>query len=1027
MNRKSSSVRPAGRISPQKHGKIGLKTPTPIAVAPYDPDFSSSPSSPVMPIMLESSSGNAKSTSYARSASINVNSPDVVQSESQSIMFGEIPPTDPEIYSYIRPLSFIKSFPGNHPLLLIASILLIFVAGCGFGWYYLIRLSIDNDDEITIFGQEDWFDSIWLASSVIISGYYDETIPQYNGIRGVYLGMTVIGMIIFCFCIGIISFKTSSYLRRHEQRRIAEETHIHNEHTIILGWNQATLPLLVELCTLRNTFGKKKLGWGVNTNTLTPLASSKPGNRIILVNNQLSEDEMYHLIEISLIESGLYNQRGAVIKDDIVVLHADPSRIHSMLLCGARRASSVLIMMNERDSLEMALSNSSCENGATTKTILSLRHILFTHVYDLAESAKKKHIGGAGTLNPKLRIVAQLSQPSSSIDAASFTDINGENIVHLLYANDYLSNLDLLSIRMPRLTQVLGTLLSFDTKDAYATETIKYQTPIIRHCTAIDLKPFMQAKTPSTFSNLKKYYSNAVFIGVVTSGSLAGRGKGYGLCPNPDTVIQPTDEIVYICSDEKLQFTNDLYSKYTDYDNQGILLRKTVQFDNTLYAAHEHKSGAISSTPSPASSSSIQQSQVKHILICGWRSEWQYSSMTFKNYLMEIADELLPGSTITFLNTNSTHDFVGIMNDLGMKIIPSKDGESFFGVPLIDLSYHSGGYSGGRGWGKKGSQFSPTTPMNSNFFFDSSSLLDAGFVSTLSQDRQAQFKNAQVQLQAQLHSSSKNENQMTYFKFKEQTLQGVVIRHTSGSAESAESLEPLILINQAYNIIVIVADKCENKTIHEDIVRESMDIRTLNSTLLLRKLLSIRLSLLPGFSQIKPMMGTTTGTDDTRLVVEIQEKASSRIILAPLGNVSDHAVANQPDFINRTELQAKALAITLAYPILCSAISDLFSMHSGNAHIEIHRASVYIPLNCPMEFGVVCACVAMAENEISIAIGYIEKSHVHLSPAPSVMKTFYSNDKLIIIRKSFHSPKERNNKRVDLSSTMRGSQSFSLY
>ena len=84
---------------------------------------------------------------------------------------------------------------------------------------------------------------------------------------------------------------------------------------------------------------------------------------------------------------------------------------------------------------------------------------------------------------------------------------------------------------------------------------------------------------------------------------------------------------------------------------------------------------------------------------------------------------------------------------------------------------------------------------------------------------------------------------MTYFKFKEQTLQGVVIRHTSGSAESAESLEPLILINQAYNIIVIVADKCENKTIHEDIVRESMDIRTLNSTLLLRKLLSIRLNL----------------------------------------------------------------------------------------------------------------------------------------------------------------------------------------
>ena len=80
-----------------------------------------------------------------------------------------------------------------------------------------------------------------------------------------------------------------------------------------------------------------------------------------------------------------------------------PTECHDLIRVGAHKAASIITMMIERDREESDLSGGELRNGATTRTILALRQVIFTN-----EFSKEKNI----LLNPNLRIVLLLSDPS---------------------------------------------------------------------------------------------------------------------------------------------------------------------------------------------------------------------------------------------------------------------------------------------------------------------------------------------------------------------------------------------------------------------------------------------------------------------------------------------------------------------------------------------------------------------------------------------------------------------------------------
>ena len=84
------------------------------------------------------------------------------------------------------------------------------------------------------------------------------------------------------------------------------------------------------------------------------------------------------------------------------------------------KASAILLMMSKIDQEEEEESDGTIQNGATTRVLLALRHVLFTNSYTFAP--------GTG-LNPDLRVVVQMSNPSEYVDAACFAHDNGSPVV----------------------------------------------------------------------------------------------------------------------------------------------------------------------------------------------------------------------------------------------------------------------------------------------------------------------------------------------------------------------------------------------------------------------------------------------------------------------------------------------------------------------------------------------------------------------------------------------------------------------
>tara|TARA_B100000768_G_C11251493_1_gene364285 strand:- start:763 stop:1530 length:768 start_codon:yes stop_codon:yes gene_type:complete len=183
----------------------------------------------------------------------------------------------------------------------------------------------------------------------------------------------------------------------------------------------------------------------------TPTTSCAVANMVIM-SNQLTKAEMHEQLAQILAERGI-NPRRTKIGRDIVCRVGDPTNVNDLIRVGAHKASAILVMMSKMDQVEEKESEGTIHNGATLRVVLALRHVLFTNSYTAAK--------GNG-LNPDLRIVLQMSNPSEYVDAACFTHDNGNPAVIPVDLTKFSNALMFNCAAQPGLSAILLDLLDFE-------------------------------------------------------------------------------------------------------------------------------------------------------------------------------------------------------------------------------------------------------------------------------------------------------------------------------------------------------------------------------------------------------------------------------------------------------------------------------------------------------------------------------------------------------------------------------------
>ena len=126
---------------------------------------------------------------------------------------------------------------GAFPLMLLASVTSFVLALFGVLWY---RLSSDTAE--LVFGQDSVADGVFMAVQLITSASFTD-IPDENGLRLLYFVQIFFGLVVFAILVGFITDAVSQFMNSLAAGRTKVAAH---GHTLILGWNEATLRAVVQ-------------------------------------------------------------------------------------------------------------------------------------------------------------------------------------------------------------------------------------------------------------------------------------------------------------------------------------------------------------------------------------------------------------------------------------------------------------------------------------------------------------------------------------------------------------------------------------------------------------------------------------------------------------------------------------------------------------------------------------------------------------------------------------------------------------
>ena len=151
------------------------------------------------------------------------------------------------------------------------------------------------------------------------------------------------------------------------------------------------------------------------------------------------------------------------------------------------------------------------------------------------------------------------------------------------------------------------------------------------------------------FWEVRREFTKAVFIGIIRPSVRNDQitAKGFGLCPDPNIVIEPDDLLIFLGPRSSPEHSQGMKETFEGYHAEAIRMRE--KYPETA-------------DPTDPDAAKIQA----NVLVCGWREMWTLKPSRLHSRIMEIVRQRLKGSTITFINSVGKDDFRSVMERLGL-------------------------------------------------------------------------------------------------------------------------------------------------------------------------------------------------------------------------------------------------------------------------------------------------------------------------------------------------------------------------
>lgn len=447
---------------------------------------------------------------------------------------------------------------------------------------------------------------------------------------GLFLGLVIIAI--------LLAIITDAFA--HKMAHIAEGKTkvIEHGHTLILGWNESTIRVVCQIAFLRRGFLKQNETWA---RILCPWLRVKPSSPVaqapvIVMADNMTKEEMDAKLAAALAESGI-SPHLTCIGWDVVVRVGKPDDPHDLIRVNAHQATAILITTTEKDLEIEEKSKGKVKNGATIRTLLALRHVLYGNETAL-ETMDARNI----------RIVSHFGRTCEYSDAATYVSPKGHRIVFNLDLNYFTNALMFWCAAKPGLSQVYLQILNFE---GFA---LRCRPARDLHAGPKGEKGYLAGKKIKDVINYT-YWSNAIMIGLCPDARLekalaTSVAAITGCCADPERTILESDLIIFLSSmsSPKVSRSHETTTAYNQ-DIRGLSLQALDQALNTVTVAEsspERKENAIS------------------ILVCGWKADWDEGA-PLRRRLVDIAARIPLGSNISFLNEMDPSEFKELMLTIG--------------------------------------------------------------------------------------------------------------------------------------------------------------------------------------------------------------------------------------------------------------------------------------------------------------------------------------------------------------------------
>ena len=483
-------------------------------------------------------------------------------------------------------------------------------------WY--VCSTDEAAEDYGLFGTGSWKDAFFMSAQLLLSAGYDDSIPDINGLRVLYFFVIFFGLVIFSVLVGFITDKVNHFMSSLEggKTKVVEEN-----HTLILGWNEATLRVVVQTSLLRRQYqilNEDKFFYYVRNEytqtTVTAIVNllkpyfqalglfeipSTPiaANDIVIMTNTKTKEEMHDALAMTMAERGI-NPARTKIGQNIICRVGDPTNVNDLFRVGAHKAAAILVMLTDQDNEEEDYSDGRIKNGATLRCTLAIRHVIFS----------PPKFSASEEINPDLRVLLQMTSPCSYVDAACFKGANKNDVIMPMDLSVFLNSLMFSCASQPGLAKVILSILDFEGSSIRRRKSQNLRS---------GPKNELGCCIGKTFGEMRKQFVTAIFIGIIRPDGITDKEKirkaGLGLCPDVNTVIRKDDLLIFIGPKSNPVCSPTMVDQMNEY-------RDTA----TKYIEQYKPSGVA------------EVKDLKNVIICGWRPVWEESPERLHKRIMEI-------------------------------------------------------------------------------------------------------------------------------------------------------------------------------------------------------------------------------------------------------------------------------------------------------------------------------------------------------------------------------------------------------